>query len=120
VRRLRALAAAVVVVVSLHAAETADAHAPSVRLGKRMAFRRGWTGYEWTSLWRLWQLESRWDPWARNPSSGACGIPQAINCPYGLGARHAREQISWGIRYISARYSRPSVAWAFERAHGYY
>jgi hypothetical protein len=95
-------------------------HQPSVRIGRQMAAHRGWTGYEWRSLYWLWDRESGWSPWARNRSSGACGIPQAISCPFGLGFIHARTQIRWGIRYISGRYGKPSRAWAHSQSYGWY
>lgn len=70
----------------------------------------------------LWQHESNWNPHARNPSSGAYGIPQAL--PAGkmasFGADWAQNpitQVRWGLWYISASYRTPCGAWAFWKAH---
>lgn len=81
-------------------------------LGKRLAARRGWTGGQWADLEELWEHESGWNPTAVNPRSGACGIPQAISCPYPLGRARAIvvRQIRWGLNYIAGRYRYPSRA----------
>jgi hypothetical protein len=78
----------------------------------------GWGPSEMAALIPLWMRESGWNPNARNPSSGAYGIPQALghgdigSDPYG--------QIRWGLTYIKGRYGSPSAAWAHELATGWY
>lgn len=90
-------------------------------IGKSLAANEGWTGAEWNALQSLWQHESNWNPKAKNPSSGAYGIPQAL--PYNKmpqaawpesagGKSDAATQIQWGLDYIKSRYGSPSVAWA--------
>jgi hypothetical protein len=90
-------------------------------IGQQLAAQAGWTGAEWSALETLWDHESNWNPTARNPSSGAYGIPQALPYtkmpkaawPNGVGGRaDAATQIKWGIGYIKGRYGKPSSAWA--------
>lgn len=89
----------------------------------------GWSGSEWTALQQLWNRESSWDNHAKNPSSGAYGIPQAL--PYTKmpkmawpesagGQSDAATQIKWGLSYIKGRYGTPSMAWAHEQANSWY
>jgi hypothetical protein len=89
------------------------------QLGKQLAAQRGWTGSQWECLDQLWQHESGWDHTARNPSSGAYGIPQSL--PPTKMATHGGDyltnpatQIRWGLDYIAARpdYGTPCRAWA--------
>jgi hypothetical protein len=101
-------------------------HSKNVAIGKTLATAYGWgSGSEWDALYQLWTRESGWDNKARNPSSGAYGIPQALpptKLPK-LGqapVSSASAQISWGLGYIKSRYGSPSAAWAHENANGWY
>jgi cell wall-associated NlpC family hydrolase len=80
----------------------------AVNLGRMMAAERGWTGAQWQALYQLWQHESGWNPNARNPFSGAAGIPQDITGNFHGGAAG---QIRWGMNYIQGRYHSPLRAW---------
>lgn len=85
-------------------------------LGRRMAAQRGWAGAEWTCLDELWQRESGWDHLARNPGSGAYGIPQALPAEKMRSAgedwlTNPATQIAWGLDYIAGRYGTPCGAW---------
>ena len=104
----------------------------------------GWTVAQMPDLIKLWTQESGWDPTARNPSSGAFGIAQALGhggadtaapdgtneygAEYGLTAAEAqaanggsaRWQIEWGLGYILATYGSPDAAWAHEEANNWY
>jgi len=91
-------------------------------IGKTMAAEMGWTGAEWDALEKLWTRESNWNPKARNPSSGAYGIPQSLphtKMPkaawpeFAGGSSSAVAQIRWGLNYIKQRYGSPRMAWAF-------
>lgn len=79
----------------------------------------------WTSLVALWTQESGWNNHARNPTSGAYGIPQALP-PSKMGAlanppvSSAGAQITWGLRYIKSTYGNPNNAEAHERSQGWY
>lgn len=77
----------------------------------------GWSNSEQSPLIKLWNKESGWDPNAKNPSSGAAGIPQDIT-----GNMHGgwQGQIDWGLAYIKQRYGTPSMAWAHEVANNWY
>jgi len=87
-------------------------------LGRQMAEARGWTGLQWSSLLALWQAESGWNPHAKNPSSGAFGIPQSLPASK-MGAAAlsgdpwtmAANQMQWGMNYIADRYGNPAAAW---------
>jgi hypothetical protein len=98
-------------------------------LGQSLAQSMGWTGTAWNDLDKLWTRESGWNPKAKNPSSGAYGIPQAL--PYTKmpkaawpesagGSSDARTQIFWGLEYIKSRYGSPIVAWSHEQQHNWY
>lgn len=85
----------------------------------------GWSKAQWPCLAWLWERESSWDWRARNSSSGAYGIPQALP-----GAKMAtaggdwltnyRTQITWGLGYIADRYGSPCAAWAHSQQYGWY
>ncbi len=62
------------------------------------------------------ERESRWDPTARNRSSGAFGLPQGI----GLTTTDPRMQLAWMIRYVDRRYGSACKAWAFWQGHRWY
>jgi len=95
----------------------------------------GWSPAEMIPLIALWTGESGWNPKARNSTSGAFGITQALGhgvpggaAPdgtneyggYGLTVAEARAanegnpvyQIKWGLNYIKETYGSPSRAYA--------
>lgn len=82
-------------------------------IAKAKAAERGWTGAEWNALEELWHNESGWKPTAKNPSSGACGIPQAYPCSKIPNPSSVESQIDWGLEYVAKRYTTPSKALAF-------
>lgn len=94
----------------------------SVKAGKQMAADYGWTGGQWSALYKLWTNESGWRWWADNPSSDAYGIPQSLP-----GSKMASEgsdwktnprtQIAWGLKYIKGRYGSPQKALSFWNSH---
>lgn len=72
---------------------------------------------QWGCLDSLWTGESDWQWWARNPSSGAYGIPQSLPASKmatagGDWLTSATTQISWGLSYIQGRYGTPCGAWS--------
>ena len=87
----------------------------------------GWGAAQMPPLIRLWNQESGWNRFARNPTSGAYGIPQALP-PSKMGAAanpptsSAAAQINWGLGYIKTRpgYGSPAAAWAHEVAYNWY
>jgi hypothetical protein len=84
-----------------------------------------WGLDQYSCLVNLWTRESQWRTLARNPSSGAYGIPQSLP-----GSKMATEgadwmtnpetQIRWGVKYIAARYKTPCGAWAHSEIHNWY
>jgi hypothetical protein len=85
----------------------------------------GWGGNQLPPLVALWNGESGWNPLARNPSSGAFGIPQALP-PGKMGALaasgNAAAQIRWGEGYIHSVYGSPAAAygaWLSRSPHWY-
>jgi hypothetical protein len=73
----------------------------------------------------MWKKESGWNEKARNPGSGAYGIPQAL--PPTKYAKYGADwqtnpvpQIRWGLAYIKGRYNTPCGAWSYWQAHGWY
>jgi len=100
--------------------------AKNIAIGKVLAAAYGWSaGQQWASLYALWMQESNWDNKARNPSSGAYGIPQALpatKLPI-LGrppVNSASVQIAWGLAYIKSRYGDPIHAEEHEKANNWY
>ncbi|CAB4847677.1 unannotated protein [freshwater metagenome] len=89
------------------------------------------TTYRWTTpeqftcLNNLWIRESQWDPRAKNPTSGALGIPQALPAWKMRAAgsdwrTNPQTQMTWGLGYIKARYGTPCGAWsAFQQKNWY-
>lgn len=78
---------------------------------------------QWPCLRSLWRRESRWQPDAYNPSSGAFGIAQFLPSTwanYGERTRKPRLQIRFGIRYIRDRYGTPCVALEHHTQNGWY
>ena len=80
---------------------------------------------EYSCLVALWDRESHWNVYAYNASSGAYGIPQALpgEKMASAGADWATNpatQVSWGLSYISGRYSTPCGAWETSEAQGWY
>ena len=97
----------------------------SRQIAKRMLAHYGWGAGQFSCLDPLWTRESGWNVHARNPRSGAYGIPQALPgrkmASAGPGWRSdPATQIRWGLTYIKGRYGSPCGAWAHERARGWY
>ncbi len=78
-----------------------------------------WGEDHWESFDAIITRESGWNPNARNASSGACGLPQALPCAK-MGGMEVDTQIRWVIRYIEGRYGSPNGAWSFWKAHHWY
>jgi hypothetical protein len=85
----------------------------------------GWPSSEFGCLVSLWNVESGWNIYAQNPSSGAYGIPQALPGSKMASAGpdwqgDAATQIRWGLGYIKSLYGSPCGAWSHEQATGWY
>ena len=85
----------------------------------------GFSEKEYKCLNSLWTKESNWNYKARNKSSGAHGIPQALpaskmNVVSTDWRTNPVTQIRWGLRYISIRYETPCKALAKHNRSRYY
>lgn len=112
-------------------------------MAKTLLDSHKWSATQLPALVSLWNQESGWNPKARNPSSGAFGIAQALGhgvpggaAPdgtneyggFGLSPAQARAansgtaywQIVWGLNYIAATYGSPQSAWSHEQSHNWY
>ena len=85
-----------------------------------------WGASQWFPFVELVMAESGFNRFARNPSSGAYGIAQALpptKYPFAgqaAGGSHAGAQLAWMFSYIAGRYGTPAAAWAHEvSAHWY-
>jgi phage-related protein len=85
----------------------------------------GWGQDQYAPLERLWNRESGWRWNARNPSSGAYGIPQSLPASKMKSAGsdyldNAGTQEKWGFGYIKGRYNSPAGAWSHSQRTGWY
>lgn len=85
----------------------------------------GWSIGDYNALVTLWERESNWNPTAKNKSSGAYGIPQALPASkmsaYGSDyLTNYQTQIKWGLNYIKTRYGSPTAALAHSNKKGWY
>ena len=92
---------------------------------EKRCFDYGWSDGDFQALVKLWNKESRWNPYASNSSSGAYGIPQALPASkmatYGTDYRtNYKTQIEWGLSYIKSRYGTPTAAWNHSCNKGWY
>lgn len=94
-------------------------------IGRQMLLRMGFPGSQWSPLQKLWTRESGWRTTARNPGSGAYGIPQSLPGSKMASAgsdwrTNPQTQIAWGLRYIKQRYGSPAAAWGHSQRTGWY
>jgi hypothetical protein len=95
------------------------------RTGCAMMVQAGFGMDQFPCLNKLWTKESGWNHKARNPSSGAYGIPQSYpgNKMASSGAdwqTNPQTQIKWGLGYIDGRYGSPCRAWQQSQNTGSY
>ena len=106
------------------AAPSAPSGSPE-QIAEQMLSQFGWSSGQFSCLQPLWELESGWNIYASNPSSGAYGIPQALPGSKMSSAgpdweSDAATQIRWGLEYIQGTYGSPCAAWSHEEADGWY
>lgn len=110
---------------------------------KQAAHVYGWdTGSEWTALSNVEMAEAGFNPQAKNPSSGALGLAQALghgnsqtagslgNQYGGYGLSNAQAKLAnsgdaywqavWMVNYIRSTYGDPIKAWSHEQANHWY
>lgn len=95
------------------------------RTGCALLLDAGFGLDQMSCLDRLWKKESGWNHRARNNSSGAYGIPQALpGSKMGTVAddweTNPATQIKWGLKYIKGRYGTPCGAWGHSQDVGWY
>jgi hypothetical protein len=95
------------------------------RIGCALMLDRGYELDQFPCLNKLWARESGWNHRARNNSSGAYGIPQALpgRKMASAGAdweNNPATQIKWGLGYIKGRYGDPCGAWQHSEDVGWY
>jgi resuscitation-promoting factor RpfB len=99
----------------------------NLAIGATLATAYGWgpPTTNWKALVQLWDQESGWNNHAKNPTSGAYGIPQSLPANK-MGAlanpptSSAGAQIAWGLKYIKSTYGNPVNAEAHEQSQGWY
>jgi hypothetical protein len=107
------------------AGATAASAARARNIARAMLRSFDWTRRQFKYLNQLWERESGWNVFAKNPYSGAYGIPQALPADKMAAAGRnwrtsARTQIRWGLGYIKGTYGSPRRAWSHEIATGWY
>lgn len=90
-----------------------------------IAQKYGWGQDQFVCLDKLWTRESNWRYKAKNKSSSAYGIPQALPGKrmetYGKDwLTNPTVQMKWGANYIEKRYDTPCGAWAAFGRKGWY
>jgi hypothetical protein len=108
---------------------TSAAKGDAQKYAKSILHNYGWGIGQFGPLKSLWNGESGWRWNAKNPSSGAYGIPQALPASKMASAgsdwrTNARTQIRWGMDYIKHRpdYGTPAAAyskWLSRSPHWY-
>jgi hypothetical protein len=112
---------------ALYYSDPARSHGANVREARQWA-RDHMNDRNWRCLDRLIEVESGWYPRARNPVTGAYGLPQALPATkmavMGPGWRWmAVKQVRWVVkRYIRAgsRYGNACDAWRSVLWRGWY
>jgi hypothetical protein len=105
--------------------KSCSAYSGNRAIGCSLLLKAGFGLDQMPCLDKMWTRESNWRTEARNPSSGAGGIPQALPmskmAAFGSDYRtNPATQIKWGLDYIEKRYSTPCGAWAFWQSHNWY
>ena len=82
-----------------------------------------WDEEQFAYFDELMNKESGWDYQAKNPSSSATGIPQALVITHKLGDEYLNDpyyQVGWAIDYIDNTYGTPQVAMNHSHVHNWY
>ncbi|MCX3288502.1 transglycosylase SLT domain-containing protein [Streptomyces sp. NEAU-H22] len=120
-------AAACGTVIAAGPAQAAPERAPSAQTSSAQAVAKKMIGddaqYECFS--KIVEHESDWNVNARNSSSGAYGLVQALPGDKMASAgsdwkTNAATQIEWGLDYMKDRYGSACGAWDFWQANGSY
>lgn len=74
---------------------------------------------QWPAMRELINRESGCNVYARNPKSGACGIPQALPCSK-MQDKSLSGQLEWMASYIKGRYGTPGSALSWHNKMNWY
>ncbi|MFH9428685.1 transglycosylase SLT domain-containing protein [Streptomyces sp. NPDC017615] len=118
-----ALAAGVAGVVL--GASPAQAATPSPSSARSVAHKMIPDAAQYNAFSKIVEHESGWNVSARNSSSGAYGLVQALPASKMSSAgsdwkTNPATQIKWGLDYMNSRYGSPAQAWSFWQANGWY
>ncbi|GAA2514899.1 lytic transglycosylase domain-containing protein [Pilimelia columellifera] len=105
--------------------DSCDEYGGNRAIGCALLLKKGFGLDQMPCLDKLFAKESGWNHRARNNSSGAYGIPQALPgdkmASEGADWRNSpATQIRWGLGYIKGRYDTPCGAWAHSKRTGWY
>lgn len=79
---------------------------------------------QWSNADAVIQMESSWNPWAVNASSGSCGLGQSLPCSkvlsYAGSLDNIQGQAEWMADYIANRYGTPYSAYIHELNYHWY
>jgi len=94
-------------------------------IARELLPKYGFSDDQFGCLVSLWDRESHWNVYAKNPRSGAYGIPQALPGSKMASAgkdwrTNPETQIKWGLGYIKGRYGTPCKAWSHFKSKGWY
>lgn len=121
----RPTATAVVTHTSRSSARTALTKAAPTLAGARSYARSRLSAAQYSCLSSIVRRESGWNPYARNASSGAYGLFQALPGSKMASAgsdwrTNPLTQMRWGISYMKGRYGSPCGAWNFWQKNRWY
>jgi membrane-bound lytic murein transglycosylase MltF len=95
-----------------------------IRWKVKLVFDAEFGESEWGAADFIIQKESRWNPYAINSTSGACGFAQSLPCSKLLNRCKSLENIKcqaeWMRDYIKNRFLTPSRAQDFWNWNGWY
>jgi len=122
-RRIIAPLLIVIALMSAHA-QTAEASTPTVAEAKAYALRK-LGKRQFACLSAIATRESHWNPHARNRSSGAYGIGQALPASkmHRFGADYLDNpvtQVRWMLAYVHSRYGTACIALDHSYRTGWY
>jgi hypothetical protein len=104
---------------------------PSKEYARLQAWRhidatKGWNvNTQYPCIKSLFDKESGWNRYAKNPYSPAYGIPQANPgskmASIASDWRHNPDtQVRWGLKYLKSRYGSPCGGWSHFKRYGWY
>nr|WP_202460451.1 transglycosylase SLT domain-containing protein [Streptomyces sp. SID1328] len=111
--------------VALGAAPAQAATNPSPSSAQSVAHRMIPDSAQYNAFSKIVAHESGWNVSAKNSSSGAYGLVQALPASKMSSAgsdwkTNPATQIKWGLDYMNSRYGSPAQAWNFWQANGWY